>query len=143
MFADSFPSQLRAAEKSGVLPAFLTRHFSSEGGTFGLLAQEVSELLERDEDAVDGLSEIEEIGLRGGLFESGGGRDGPDFQSCGEGGGRADTEDWAGKTGFAKSEAEGAADEADADDSDGVHAAKPGPISNGPAGYQPAPHGSS
>src|SRR5580698_9531640 len=52
MSAKNFAAQLMAAEQSGILPAFLTQHFGSQGGTFGLLAWEVRDLLERDQDAI-------------------------------------------------------------------------------------------
>lgn len=48
---DSFAEQLLAAAAAGILPDYLTRHFSTRGGTFGLLAEQVFALLGRDEDA--------------------------------------------------------------------------------------------
>jgi hypothetical protein len=47
-----FRQTVFAAEQAGVLPAFLTQHFSTQGGTFGLFAEIVLSLLSSDQDAM-------------------------------------------------------------------------------------------
>ena len=48
--AEGFAQELLAAEKHGVLPAYLTQHFSTRGGTFGALAEHIFALLDDDQD---------------------------------------------------------------------------------------------
>jgi hypothetical protein len=42
--------ELLAAERAGILPAYLTQHFGTRGGTFGLLAEQIFALLDDDQD---------------------------------------------------------------------------------------------
>jgi len=47
---DGFTEELLAAERQGVLPAYLTQHFGTRGGTFGLFAEQIFALLNDDQD---------------------------------------------------------------------------------------------
>jgi hypothetical protein len=47
---ESFTQEVLAAEQAGVLPAYLTQHFSTRGGTFGLFAEQILACLSDDQD---------------------------------------------------------------------------------------------
>ncbi|HEY1505335.1 MAG TPA: hypothetical protein VGF92_13600, partial [Stellaceae bacterium] len=47
---EGFTQGLLTAEKQGVLPGYLTQHFSSQCGTFGLLAEQILAFLDEDQD---------------------------------------------------------------------------------------------
>lgn len=49
---ESFTQDVLAAEQQGVLPAYLTQHFSTRGGTFGLFAEQIVALLNDDRDDI-------------------------------------------------------------------------------------------
>lgn len=49
---ESFTQEVRAAEQQGVLPAYLTQHFRTRGGTFGLFAELIVALLNDDQDDI-------------------------------------------------------------------------------------------
>jgi hypothetical protein len=84
-----------------------------------------TEGFESGQNAIDGLRQIDEIGAGDCFFERGSCRNGADPEAGLEGGRGADAKDFTLESGFTERKPERASDEANADNGNIVHAARP------------------